>query len=209
MRHVPARVSSLQGVDHAGDVADVAGIIKSEQVAVVVEGELLRVAQAITVNFEVGSVVVTAENRTAPGAGESFAFLGGEMVTAVPNGEIEPAVGSANDAVQVVPDKRNPNTESVSDGLVRISYAIIIFVLHFPQAGNAGEIDRAVIRQQRKADAVEFAFEVIREQGAMISSAIAVFIFQSNDPVCDGFEPALGEVLPVLIIQLGAVFYSH
>jgi hypothetical protein len=203
--HVPAGVGVFQNIDHAGFVADVAGVIEGEEVAVVVEAEFLRIAQAVGIELEAGAVCLAAEDRAASLADAGAAIGGFDMITAISDGEVESAIGAAQDAVEVVTNEGDAHAEVACDGVVGVGLAVVIGIGHFPELGDAGEIHGVALGEEGEADAVGSGFELIGEKGAVVGRAIAILIFEADDAVGDRGEPVGREVGFELFIHSEAV----
>ena len=63
--NIPAAIAPLQDVDDAGSVPAIGIIVAGEKVAVFVVGQILRISQAGMIDFKIGPVSITAEDRTA------------------------------------------------------------------------------------------------------------------------------------------------
>src|SRR4051812_20473746 len=63
--HTPAVISSFDDVYPARLVAAIRVVVTSEEVAVIIEDQILRVAQAVGENLEVGAIFIAAKNAAA------------------------------------------------------------------------------------------------------------------------------------------------
>ena len=88
----PAAVAPLDDIDPAGLVPLVGVVVTGPEVAVLVEGQFLRVAQADGENLQVRAVGVAAQDRAGIGQGDGPPFLRLDIQAAVANAEVELAV---------------------------------------------------------------------------------------------------------------------
>ena len=109
----PAAIAAFDEIDPACAVAAIGVVIAGEQVAELIERQLLRVAQAGGKDLELGAVGVAAQDRAGIRHGERFAVNGCHVEAAVADAEIEPAVGPELEAVQVVAQKPDVNAVAV------------------------------------------------------------------------------------------------
>ena len=124
--HPPAAVAPLDDVDPAGLVAAVGVVVAGEQVAVVVEGEFLRVPQAGGEDLQVRPVGLAAEDRAGVGGDEVLAFLGGDVQAAVADREVEPAVGAHLEAVEVVAEEGDVDAVAGAERLLDLGLAVAV-----------------------------------------------------------------------------------
>src|SRR5688572_2265296 len=98
----PAAVAALDDIDEALEVALVAVVVAREQVAVLVEHELLRIAQPARDELEVRAVGIRAEYRAFVRVRENLAFLALHVRPAVADRVVELAVVTDGEAVEIV-----------------------------------------------------------------------------------------------------------
>ena len=53
MFFVPTGIRSFENIDNAGFVSDVSGVVKGEEVSVLIKSELLRVPESVMDHFEI------------------------------------------------------------------------------------------------------------------------------------------------------------
>ena len=88
----PAAVAPLDDVDPARPVAAVGVVVAGEEIAVLIECQLLRVAEPGGEDLQLGAVGVAAQDRAGVGNGERVAVDGRHVEPAVADAEIEPAI---------------------------------------------------------------------------------------------------------------------
>jgi len=97
----PAGVAAFDDVDEALHVAHVAVVVAGEEIANLVEEEVLGIAEAGGEEFDVGAVEIAAEDGAGIGGGDG---VGGrdDVGAAVADAVVEFAVGADDEAVHVV-----------------------------------------------------------------------------------------------------------
>ena len=173
----PAAVAALDDVHPARRVAAVGVVVAGEQVAVLVEGQLLRVAQADGHDLQLRAVGVAAQHRAGVGVGEDLA-RGLDVEAAVADGEVDAAVGAHFQAVAVVAQVRRVDAVAVVQRLLVVGLAGALGVLQEPQVGDAGVPDLAVAGEQAGADAGLRGVEAVGEDGGPVRDAVAVGVLQ-------------------------------
>ena len=129
---IPTGVRSFQRVDNTGLVTNVAGIVESEKVAVLIEGKLLRVSQSVVDYLEVGAIRIAAEDRSAARGREVFTIFGGNVIATITNTPVELSVWSTNNAMHVVSHHTCPHSKSGEHLFAGVRHSIIILILKLP-----------------------------------------------------------------------------
>ena len=119
----PAAVAALDDVHQPAPVAGVAVVVHGEEVAVLVEGQFLRVAQAGGDDLQVRAVRVAAQHRAAVRVEQMFALLGGHVEAAVADAEVELAVRPHAQAVQVVAEEGDVDAEAGGQRCLHVGLA--------------------------------------------------------------------------------------
>ena len=166
-----------------------------------VEHQLLRVAQSAMHHFELGAIRVRAEHRALVGKRDASAFLARHVHAAIADGEVQLAVVAHRQAVEIVAGEVVAHTEAAQQlGLLHVAGV----AFQQPQAGNVGEPDLAVAREHARGDAVELAVEAVRVDAALVGHAVVVRVFdQADDLTFDG--EVLGLLAEHLAMQGGAI----
>lgn len=125
-------------------------------------------------NFESGAVGEAAHNGTGVGLVDETAVKGLDMDTAIADGEIEPAVGAFAEPVEVVSEEIDVNTESGIQDLAGIGVSVAVFILEFPEVGNAGVVEIAAIHENARADAGEGVAEAVGVDGCLVGVAVTI-----------------------------------
>ena len=126
----PAEVRTLHDVMPAGLVAAIAVIVGGEEIAVIVERQLLRIAQSPSDDLEVAAVPIRTEDAARVGdqlrreAGDRILDLREEIRVraAVGDGPVELAIGTEDKPVHVVSAKGDVDAEAVEE----------LYVFRFP-----------------------------------------------------------------------------
>ena len=108
----PATVATFDHVHPTGFVPAVGVVVAGEQVAVLVERQLLRVAQSVGEHFEFRAIGIAPQHRTGVGHGQGSVF-GFEVKPAVADAEVEPTIGAHPQAMEVVTEESDVHAEAV------------------------------------------------------------------------------------------------
>ena len=195
----PTGIGTFHDVDPAFAVALVGVVVAGEEVAVFVEGEFLRIAQAVGEGLEIRAVEFTAENAAFIGKHEAAAFLGQDVCSPVSKAEVEPSVGSDDEAVHVMARVAETHAVAPADSFPRDGMSFGVGAFEQGQLGNVGEPDLTLAGQNTGGDAVEFGVELVRVDRAEVGLARTGTVFQQPDNF--GFD---GEVRP-----LGSEVFLH
>ena len=199
----PAAVAAFDQVHEALHVALVAVVVAGEEIAVLVEHQLLRIAQAARDHLELGAIGIGAEHRAFIRIGDHLAFLALHVRAAVADRVVDLAVMAHRQAVEVVAGEVVAHAEAAQQ-LVLLQLAVGAF-LQQPQARNVREPHLAVAREHARGDAVELGVEAVGECAALVGHAVAVGVFdQAHHFTLDG--EILGLRAEHLAVQGGAVF---
>ncbi len=183
MSHVPTGVGVFQNVDNAGLVANVSGIVESEEIAMVVEGQFLRVAQAHGMDFQPGTIRLATKDRSPA---RSLVHLAGsirDVIAAVTDGKVQPAIEASYDAVEVMTDEGDPHPIAFGDRNVIVGHAVVVLVGHFPDRGDTGEIDGVGFCEDGKPYAVQWLVEMVGKQTALVGRPVAIGILQTDESI--------------------------
>ena len=90
-------------------IATVGIVVDGEQVAEIVEGELLRIAEARGEELEAGAVGMATKHGATAGIVVRLA-VEGDLVATVADREVDPSIGPHHEAMEVVTAEGNPDT---------------------------------------------------------------------------------------------------
>ena len=203
--HLPAGIRALDDVDDARLVALVGVVVDRDAVAELVEGDLLRVAQAEVHDLEVRAVRLEAEHGAAVAGVVLLAFLGGEIKAPVADRAPDAAVVADGEAVHVVARERDANAEAVLQHLALTFDAILLGVLQHPDARDAGEIDVIIPRHDPGAGAVEHVVELLVEDPGLREDAVELLVGEETDLLRLRRHPFVGALGFPLLVQGEAV----
>ena len=127
----------------------------------VIEGQLLRVAQAHGVDLETGTIRLATKDRSPTRSLVHLASSVRDVIATVADGEIQETVEAANDAMQVMPDKGDTHAIAFGYHDVIVGHAIVVLVGHLPDSRNAGEVNGIVFGEDGKPYAVERLVKMI------------------------------------------------
>ena len=182
VRHSPASVAALHDVHPPRLVAAIRVVVAGEQVAEVVERQLLRISQPVREDLEIRTVGVAAEHRAALRVFPSAA-IGEHVVAAIAQAEIDLAIRSRDQAMQVVSAKRVSHPVAVVERRAFLGDAIAIGVPQFPQIGDAGVVDRTAVKQHAGAGAVADAIELFREHRRHVRLPVPIAIDKQSQSI--------------------------
>ncbi len=183
--HRPARLTALDDVDEARRIAAVPVVVAGEEVAVVVESELLGIAKSRGEDLEVAAVGIHTKYGAAPGSDrrlEHAAALERQVVAAVSDREVELPVGPPGKAVEIVATEGGLHTEAALELFLLLGNAIAVFVLDLVDRGNVRDPDRALAG----LDAGDETRELVvpgAELGAAIGDAVAVDVLDRDQAI--------------------------
>ena len=106
-----------------------------------------------------------------------------DIRSAIPDGEIELAVGAEAQAVQVVAEEADVDAEAVVQQLALVGLAVAVGVAQLPEVGNAGVPNVAVARDEAGADAVGGVVEAVGEDRGLVGPAVAGRVLDQADAV--------------------------
>jgi hypothetical protein len=113
-------------------VAAIRVVVAREEVAELVESQLLRIPQPRGENFESGSVRLASQDGA--GVGEIVhAALRLDVEAPVPDGKIETTIRAENETVQVMADESDVDAEAVEQRLPDLGAPVPVGVAELPQ----------------------------------------------------------------------------
>ena len=167
MPHAPAGIAVLDKVDNTLAVALVVVVIDGEEVAEIIEDDLLGVAEVNVVFFELRAVGIAAKDGAAIGAGEGFAVLI-DVVATVADGPVELAVGAEGEAVHVVTREADAYAEAIDESFNLFGFSVAIKILEAINAGDHCEVNGAVFFNEATRRSGERGVEVVAEDGCLV-----------------------------------------
>ena len=162
----PAGIGTFGDVEEAFAFAFEVGIVvDGKHVSVFIESDFLRVAQATCEDFESRAIWVATQHGAFVRSKEIFAFFGSDVGSFVTNRPIDTAVGSEGEAVHVVAGVGDVDSESMSERLTLIGFAIAGGVAEFPHVWSDGCVNVAAPCQDACRDAGDFGIKISSEDG--------------------------------------------
>src|SRR5438105_1309158 len=115
--HAPATVAAFHHIHPARLIATVRIIVAREEISVLIENEILRIAQTKGEHFEVGAVGLAAKDTAGLWLTHRAAIGQLYVGAAVADAEIKFAVGAKVHAVQIVSQKTYSHPKTIMQGL--------------------------------------------------------------------------------------------
>ncbi len=203
--NAPAAVRPFDEIKPFGGVAVIGVVVAGEKVAVVVEAELLRIAQAGAEKLEVGAVGVAAEDAAGVRVIEEFALLGLYGKPSIPAGEVEFAVRPEAQAVKIVALKIVAHAVTGGEDLPFIADACAFGIAQHVEAGNVAEVNVPFALEHPGGDAVQQIVEALGPDDGVIASPAARAIFQQPNTI-GIFRQLLPAIRPVPLHHRRAIF---
>ena len=185
-RHVPSRVAPWEDVDEPRLIATVGVVVDGEQVAEIVEGELLRIAQARGDDLEITAVGMAAEDGTAAGIVVRLA-VEGDLVAPVADREVDSSVRPQHEAMEIVAPQRD--ADSIAGGELLplpgspVDPAIAVEISKPVQRRNAGQPHVAAPGEDPGGCPCHQAIEAVGIDARLVGNAVAVGVDEPPHPV--------------------------
>ena len=167
-------------MDDAGAVARVGVVVDREQVAALVERQLLRVPQPGGEQLQLAAVGPAAQD----GAGvevRQHAVGRLDVQPAVADREVDAAVGPQAQAVQVVAEQGDVDAEARGQRALLVGLPVAVGVAQLPQRGDAGEEQPVAVPHHAGGGAVDDVVEALGEYARPIVDAVAVAVLDQAD----------------------------
>jgi hypothetical protein len=110
-------------------------------------------------------------------------FLGHNVRAAIAHREIQFAVRSHAQSVQIMAEESHAHAEPLEERLLRVGHAVLVLIAKRPQVRDVGVVDRAVAREQAGANSLLDAIEAVGINGGMIGFAVVVLIPDKPHPI--------------------------
>ena len=206
MGHVPPRVGVVEHVNYAGFVPNIPRVVEGKKIALVVESQVLRIAQAMGVDLEIRPVRVTTENRSSTGCLVGLAILVHDVKATITHRKVKTSVGSTRDSVKVMPNEGNPDPETIYDFLIRVGHPVVIRIGKPAQGRNTSEVSCVSFGKNGKPNPIESLFECIGKKSPVIGHPIAVPVLQTDQPVRGLGVPSAVSLVRMLVVHGKTVF---
>ena len=115
-------------------------------------------------HLEVRAVGFATEDRPAVCGSDQVTF-GPDHRGAITDGEVESAIGSKNQTMQVVPEETDADPMAIADAATFVGDAVSICVAESPNIGDIGEKHVLAPRQNAGGYAVQWGGKVLGEHG--------------------------------------------
>ena len=189
-------------------------VVDAEDVAVLIEGDFLDVAETTGVNLEVGTIGIAAEEGALVGVFEVEAFLGFYAHSLIADGPIDAPIRAHCEAVHVVSGVGEMSSESVGDGFTGVGFAIVVGVAKFPNIRDDGGVNVAIVMKDSGGDTGNFVGETFGVGGRLVGEAVAIGVLDEEDTLGESlkvFQVVLAVLVEIINAFLvgGAVFGSE
>ena len=195
MPHPPAGVGPFDDGHPALSVALIRVIVAGEEIALIVEGQFLRIAQPAMDHLQLRTIRFTAKHRPFVGQIDHRALLRHHVGTAIAAGEVQAPIRSENEPMQVVTREAETHSEPVQNRprlqrlRMHLGLGLQRGLLGFrqvapnrtgrpdvPQRRNLGEPHLPLAGQHTTANAAEGAGEVFCHDLGVVSPSIVIGI---------------------------------
>ena len=200
--HVPATIAAGHNIHQPRIVALVAIVIVGEQVAVLINCELLRISQSLMNAFKFSAIWIATINHAASRVGNRRPFFGDDMAAAITDRKIQFAIDAPDKSVQVVPIEPRIDSKTFQQRCLVIGPTIVVIIVQQPQVGNARVPDFAVPGDDSRTKSVERTIEAIGEHGRLICLAVCIAVNKLADDVrrlCEPRDSFIKLVGPLLL----------
>src|SRR4051812_42745086 len=129
----------------------------------IVEGELLRIAQAAREHFQIRSIHLAAQHHSFIGINERLSFARDDVEPAIANAEIKPPIGPDTQTMQVVTEECDVHTESGMERLPRVGFVVCVRRAKQPKIRDTTVINLPVAREDTSANSIGRAIKAFRK----------------------------------------------
>ena len=205
----PPAIGPVHDVDHPGPVSLVGVVVDTDEVAPLIEGNLLGVAEASVHNLEVGSVGIKAENRALVGIGKIQAFPACDIHGAVADRSIKPPVRTQGESIEIVTGQGDTEAETGEELFPCVGNAVVIGVAEGPDVRDAGEVDLTLQRVDATCRAVEHPVEPFGVDAVPVGLPVSIGVDKEAD-FFRLFRHRGNRIFPVpLLMHPAAVFHGE
>jgi hypothetical protein len=198
----PTAISAWDDIHPPGRIAAVGVVVAGEEVAILVESQLLGIAEPVMEDLEVGPIRIAPKHGAGVGIVE-HSTSSFNVEPAIAAAEIDPAVGPHFEAVQVVAGVAGVNAETIGQRLSGVGFVLALGVVEQPKVGNAGEPHAPFAREHAGRDAAGGRVETVGEDHRLIVIAVAFGIGQKANAFV---VPSVGvEILEVFLVHGHAI----
>ena len=202
----PARVHVPDDVDKAFLLTRaIRVVVDSKDIAELIEGDFLHVAEAAGVDLKVRTVGITAEQGSVVGVFEMKAFFRSRAKALVADGPVDTSVRTDGEAVHVVTGIGEMGAESVGDGFSGVGLSIVVGVSQFPNIGDDGGINVTFVMKNACGDPTDFVGEIFGVDGSLIGESVPIGVLNEVDSFGERFE-ICQIVLAVFVVIFDATF---
>ena len=181
VRLTPADLGGFDHMHPTRTVATVRVVVAGPQVAPIVEGQFLRIAQARGVDLEVAAVEVRAQHSARVRTVEQHAFLVDDLEAAIADRPIQQAIGAELNAVHVVAQQGHADAPTRALLRALIGLQIAVGVGELPHGRDAGVPDLTLVLEQACSNAIGSCAEAVRKDLVAVDLAVSVGVHEHLD----------------------------
>ena len=181
--HVPTRFAAFYQVHKPRLITTIRVVVPGKEIAVVVEGQLLRISQTMMEDFETRSIEFTTERRTGVGRDMLIAFTIKQVVSPVTNGPIQPAVRSEYQTVHVMTTQSRSNAKAGLHDFAFFGNTIAVEITQPPEVWDIGDPDITPNIQNAGHGSFKRFIESRSKFSSALKSAVTVDINQARKSV--------------------------
>ena len=121
-------IRPFREIRHAGFVAGIAVIVVRKQIPELVKSHFLRVPQTISINFHIRAIQLATHHTACIRQIQMLSFRCFDINTTIADAEIQSAVRTNLQSMQVVAEEADVDPEAVEQGFADIRLAIAVRV---------------------------------------------------------------------------------
>ena len=189
----PAGVGALEQIHQALPFLRlVAVVVDADDVAEIVEGDLLGVADAVREDLEARAVGFATQHAAFMRVSEGASLLADDVRALIADRPIDATVRTETQAMHVVARIGDVSAEASGHDLLHVGDTVSIRVFQPPDIGNGRDIDPSVEIQHAGGDPGDGRVEAFGEDGDFVGDAVMVGIRELVDAFLE-----VGQILPV------------
>src|SRR5205085_4067797 len=129
------------------------------------------------------SIQIAAQDRSGVGIEEMLPLLRLDVQPTVANREVQPAIGTDAQPVQIMPEEGDVDPVASRERLPHVRLAVALGVLQQPEIGDASVVDAPLPGQHSGADAGLRLVKAIREDYGLIRLALSLGVKEQANAI--------------------------
>ena len=179
----PAAIRPFDDVIPLRRVTVIGVVVAGVEIAVIVEAELLRVAETIREHFEVCPVRIAAQHTARIRISKLFTLFRNDVETAIAAGKIKFPIRPESQPVQIMAFKTKSHPVTGRHDFAFIAHAGFPVVAQHPQVGHVCKINIPLPLEHPGGNAIFQRIETIRPDHRAVASPTAGTVFEQPDAV--------------------------